>query len=156
MTDRLPPTVRNTGKAFGFYRLKSQARHHAARRHAVRFPGHADQHLPARWSAPGRPASGPKDAAISRNFTRAANGDIVKGDVVNNARTDPFIQTDLSIHHEIPVHEGMRLEFEGNVINLFNQRSVLGVYENVIPTSLISPTRRSALRRRSAVRTGAR
>jgi hypothetical protein len=33
------------------------------------------------------------------------------------------------------------MEFEGNIINLFNQRSILGVYEFVIPTSLINPTR---------------
>src|SRR6185295_6869387 len=74
-------------------------------------------------------------------FTRAANGDFVKGDVVKDARTDPFIQTDLSVHHEIPVHEGQRLEFEANVINVFNQRAVQGVYEFAIPTSTLNPAR---------------
>ena len=77
------------------------------------------------------------------NLTRAANGDIVKGDTVMNARTDPFVQTDISLHHEIQVHEGVRMEFEGNLINVFNQRSVLGVYEFGIPTSLINPSRAS-------------
>ena len=33
----------NTGKAFGFYRLKSKLGDHAARRHPVRLPGHADR-----------------------------------------------------------------------------------------------------------------
>ena len=42
------------------------------------------------------------------------------------------------------------MEFEGNVINLFNQRAVLGVYENMIPTSLVNPTPRSPLLGRSA------
>jgi hypothetical protein len=34
-------------------------------------------------------------------LSRAPNGDIVKGDVVKDARTDPFINTDLSFHHII-------------------------------------------------------
>jgi hypothetical protein len=39
------------------------------------------------------------------------------------------------------VHEGQRLEFEANVINVFNQRAIQGVSEFAIPTSLINPTR---------------
>ena len=97
-----------------------------SRRHADRLT-RARRSTPAcRWSAPLRPASGPKAAARFTNFTRAANGDFVISDIVKDARTDPFIQTDLSVHHEIPVHEGQRLEFEANVINVFNQRASAG------------------------------
>ena len=62
---------------------------------------------------------------------------------MKNARTDPFIQTDLSLHHEIAVHEGERLNFEVNVINVFNQRAVQGVYEFAVPSGTINPTRAS-------------
>ena len=37
--------------------------------------------------------------------------------------------------------ESQRLAFEANIINIFNQRAVEGVYEFAIPTSLINPTR---------------
>ncbi len=64
---------------------------------------------------------------------------------IKDARTDAFLQTDLSIHHEIPVHEGMHLEFEGNVLNaLQSPRHVLGVSEIIAghqPRSV--PTRAS-------------
>ncbi|MBZ5723847.1 MAG: TonB-dependent receptor [Acidobacteriia bacterium] len=77
-------------------------------------------------------------------FTRAANGDFVPGPIVNNARTAPLVQTDLSIHHEIMVKEGQRLIFEANVTNLFNQRASEADYEFAIPgAELISPNRPS-------------
>jgi hypothetical protein len=76
-------------------------------------------------------------------FTRAANGDFQKGDVVNDARSDNFLQTDLSVRHEVPMkgHEGMRLAFEVNVTNLFNQRAGVSYYEFAMPTNLINPSR---------------
>jgi hypothetical protein len=79
------------------------------------------------------------------NFTRAANGDFVKGAVIQDARTDNYVQSDISLRHEIPVKEGMRLAFEVNVINLFNQRAVTAVNEGPVGASsqLISPTRAS-------------
>jgi outer membrane receptor protein involved in Fe transport len=74
-------------------------------------------------------------------LTRAANGDIVKGAVVNDARTDPLIQTDFNLRHEIVVKEGQRIAFEATFLNLFNQRATEAVYEFAIPTNEISPTR---------------
>ena len=74
-------------------------------------------------------------------FSRAANGDFVKGDVVQNARSDPYFQTDFNVRHEIPVSEGKRLSFEVNVFNLFNQRASVAYYEFAIPTNLINPSR---------------
>jgi hypothetical protein len=37
----------------------------------------------------------------------------------------------------------MHLEFEGNVLNVFNHRHVLGIRENILATSLVNPTRPS-------------
>jgi hypothetical protein len=76
-------------------------------------------------------------------LSRAANGDIVKNGVVDNARTDPLVQTDLNIRHEIPFQERYRLAFEGTVSNLFNQRAVAAVYQFAIPTNFVSPSRPS-------------
>ena len=39
--------------------------------------------------------------------------------------------------------EGQRLSLEANILNIFNQRAVEGVYEFAIPTNLVSPTRAS-------------
>jgi len=76
-------------------------------------------------------------------FSRAANGDLVKGDVVKNARTDAYFQTDLTVRHEIPTSEKTRLSFEANIANLFNQRAAVAFYEFAIPTNLINPARAS-------------
>jgi hypothetical protein len=77
------------------------------------------------------------------HLSRAANGDIVKGDVVNDARTDPLIQTDFTLRHEIPAGEGRRLAFEANFYNIFNQRAAEAVYQFMIPTNYVSPARAS-------------
>ncbi len=130
----------HTGKAYGFYRLKS-----FVGTTLLGVTQSAYQGTPLNTCLPVVGTSSACQWAEGRgnfaNFTRAANGDFVVSSIQKNARTAPFIQTDLSIHHEIAVHEGQRMEFEANVINVFNQRSVQGVYEFAIPTSLINPTR---------------
>jgi outer membrane receptor protein involved in Fe transport len=82
------------------------------------------------------------------NFTRAANGDFVKGSVENGKRGDPYIQSDITVRHEIPVNkarENMKLSVEANVTNLFNQRAATSWYEFAIPANLINPARVSRL-----------
>ena len=76
-------------------------------------------------------------------FTRASNGSIVSSSIVDNARTDPLIQTDFSVHHEIVIRERERLIFEVQVVNLLNQRAKVGYLEIMtgISSQLISPTR---------------
>ncbi len=74
-------------------------------------------------------------------LSRAPNGDIVKGNVIKNARTDPLVQTDLSIHHQIRVAEGRTLDIEANATNLFNQRASTVYYQFMIPSLLVNPTR---------------
>lgn len=75
------------------------------------------------------------------SFTRAANGDFVKGNVKTGARTDPFYQTDITVNHDIHVKEGQTLGLELNVTNLFNHRSPTAHYQFAIPTNLINPAR---------------
>jgi hypothetical protein len=78
------------------------------------------------------------------NFVRMSrnpDGSIASNGVVDNARTDPLIQTDFTLRHEIVVKEGQRLSLEANILNIFNQRAVEGVYEFAIPTNLINPLR---------------
>ena len=80
------------------------------------------------------------------NLTRAANGDIVKGDVEYGKRTPAYIQTDFTLRHEIIVskeHENRRLSIEANVTNLFNQRSATVFYEFMVPTANVTPARAS-------------
>jgi Carboxypeptidase regulatory-like domain/TonB dependent receptor/TonB-dependent Receptor Plug Domain len=76
-------------------------------------------------------------------LVRNADGSISSNGVVNNARTDPLIQTDFNLRHEIVMKENMRMAFEATIINVFNQRAVESVYEFMIPTNLVSPTRAS-------------
>jgi hypothetical protein len=77
------------------------------------------------------------------NLVRNPDGSISKTGVTNDARTDPFINTDLVLHHIINVREGQKLDLEANFSNLFNQRATMIYYEFAIPTNLISPTRAS-------------
>jgi len=74
-------------------------------------------------------------------LTRAANGDIVPGEVVHDARTDPLIQTDFNLRHDIMVKEGQRLSFEATFLNLFNQRASVADYQFMIPTNYVNPLR---------------
>jgi len=80
------------------------------------------------------------------SFHRDPTGAIVLDSVDSSARTAPYFQTDFNLTHEIPVsrtHEAMRLKFEANISNLFNNRDATAFNENVIATGLINPTRAS-------------
>jgi len=77
-------------------------------------------------------------------LSRAANGDIVKGEVVHDARTDPLVQTDFNFRHEIPFQEKYRLGFEATIGNIFNQRAAEANYQFMVNTNeLVSPSRAS-------------
>ncbi len=130
----------HTAKAFAFYRLPW---HHMET--LIGVTQIAYQGTPIDTCLPVVGTSSACQWAEGRgNFvqlTRADNGDIVRGNVVNGARTDPLVQTDLTVRHEIVVREGMRMAIEGNVSNLFNQRASTIYYEFAIPTQLINPSR---------------
>ena len=78
------------------------------------------------------------------NFCTAC-GNFVVSSIINNARTDPYFQTDLVVTHEFKMTERYRLKLGANVYNLFNQHSAVAVNENVNASSrqLVSPTRAS-------------
>jgi hypothetical protein len=134
----------HTGKVFGFYRQRW-----AAMETMFGVTQSAYQGTPISTCLPVVGTSSACQWAEGRgnfvNFSRAANGDIVKGDVVQGARTDNYFQTDVSVHHIIPMkgHETMRMEFELTASNLFNQRAAVAFYQFAIPTQLISPSRPS-------------
>lgn len=134
----------HTGKVFGFYRQKW-----AGMETMFGVIQSAYQGTPISTCLPVVGTSSACQWAEGRgnfvNFSRAANGDLVKGDVVQGARTDNYFQTDISVHHDIPVkgHETMRMAFEVNASNLFNQRAAVAFYQFAIPTQLISPSRAS-------------
>src|SRR6266478_2175195 len=75
-------------------------------------------------------------------------GDFVLNKIIHGARTPAYLQTDFVVTHQFTLsksHENYKLEFSGNVYNLFNQRSVLAVNENANGSGgqLISPNRAS-------------
>jgi hypothetical protein len=133
----------NTGKVFGFYRQKWGHGHETM----VGFIQAAFQGTPIGTCLPVVGTSSACQWAEGRGnfvkFSRAADGTIVKDGVVQNARTDNYLQTDFSLRHSIAVGEGKQLSFEGNITNLFNQRAGVAYYQFAIPTGLISPTRAS-------------
>jgi hypothetical protein len=82
------------------------------------------------------------------NFTRAANGDWVKGNVEENKRTPAYIETDIVVRHEIPMskkNENSKLSFEANITNLFNQRAPMIYSEVAEGTNIINPARAKRL-----------
>src|SRR5262249_1721895 len=76
-------------------------------------------------------------------LTRNADGSVSKGAVINDARTDPLIQTDINFTHIIPFQEKYRLNFEANIVNVFNQRATTAVYEYMLAANNVSPSRAS-------------
>ena len=132
----------NTGKFFGYYRLKTKVGETTFGLIQTAFQG-----TPISTCLPVVGTSSACQWAEGRGnfvkFTRAPNGDFVSGGVVHDARTDNLIQSDISVRHEIPVHEGMRLSLEINIANLFNQHAATAFNEIVLGSSsqLISPTR---------------
>lgn len=76
-------------------------------------------------------------------LVRNSDGSISSNGVVHDARTDPLVQTDFNLKHEIIIKEGQRLSFEAAFVNLFNQRASTAYYQFVIPSGLVSPTRAS-------------
>jgi hypothetical protein len=79
-------------------------------------------------------------------LSRDASGNIVKNGVTTDARSPAYLQTDLSVRHEIRVsksNENYKLIIEGNAYNVFNRHKATSYYQFVIPTNLINPTRAS-------------
>ena len=137
----------HTGKIFGFYRQKW-----AGMDSLFGFTQSAFEGTPLGTCLPvvgtGSACQWAEGRGDFVTFTRAANGDFVASGIDRGARTAPYFQTDFSLRHEIPVskdHENMRLSFEGNVVNLFNQRAPVAYTEGPVGSGgqLINPQRAS-------------
>ncbi len=134
----------HTAKVFGYYRLK-----YKGQETQIGFSQFAYEGTPLSTCLPVVGTSSACQWAEGRgnfvNFSRSANGDIVKDSVDYGARTAPFFQTDMSIRHELPMkgHENMKISFEATATNLFNQHAATGYYQFAIPTNLINPSRPS-------------
>jgi hypothetical protein len=80
------------------------------------------------------------------DLTRAADGTWVANGV-SQKRTPWFSQTDFNINHEIHVsktNEAMKLGFELNILNLFNQHSPIYFNQNMISGGQLKTTGKSA------------
>jgi len=67
---------------------------------------------------------------------------IILDSVTNNKRTPMFTQSDLQITHEVKVsktNENLRIGFNANVTNLFNQRAVLSVNNSPLANGVVTP-----------------
>jgi hypothetical protein len=130
----------HTATGYGYYRLKW-----AHMETNLGVTQYAFQGTPISTCLPVAGSSSACQWAEGRgNFvklTRGANGEIIKGEVVKDARTDPLVQTDINFVHHIPVGEGKKLSFEANILNVFNQRATVAYYEFAIPTAAIIPKR---------------
>lgn len=80
-----------------------------------------------------------KFVAMTRD---AATGNWVQGSV-SSRRTPIYSQTDVSVAHSLHVsksNEALKIGFEIDVFNLFNQKSTTYINQNLIRTSYINPT----------------
>jgi hypothetical protein len=68
---------------------------------------------------------------------------IVRDGIVNDFRTSAYTQTDLSFNHEVRVsktNEAMRIGFNANISNLFNQRAILQLNNSPLANGVTTPT----------------
>lgn len=134
----------HTAKAYGFYRLRW-----AKMETLFGFTQAAYQGTPIGTCLPvvgtGSACQWAEGRGNFVKFTRTPGGDFAVDSIVKNARTDPFIQSDVSVRHEVPVAEGKRMTFEINITNVFNQRGKLGFTEGPVGSGsqLITPKRAS-------------
>ena len=95
------------------------------------------------------PASSCQVAEGRGNFVqvhRDPTGNIVKDGVIEDYRTPAYLQTDLSIRHEIRVsqdRENYRLVIEANAYNIFNQHAATSFYQYLLAANSVSPSRAS-------------
>jgi hypothetical protein len=71
-----------------------------------------------------------------------ATGDLVKDSITHNKRSDFLTQSDLSITHSLSVsktNERMKLSFNANIVNLFNQHAVMSLYNSPLAAGVTTP-----------------
>ena len=149
----------NTGKVLWLLRLKWAKDGDQLWHHPGRFQGTPmGTCLPGSRHFVGLPVGrGPWQ--LDQFHAYPSTGNFVNSGVTSNARTDNLIQTDLSVHHELApskTHEQMRLSFEIQAQNMFNQRAKEAFIEGPVAEQCRRHQSRSrlALLRRPADRLG--
>jgi hypothetical protein len=90
------------------------------------------------WGAPVFTEGRGQFANVTRDPT---TGNWTLGNV-SSRRTPAYLQTDMSLKHDVKVNksnEAMRVSFEIQVFNIFNQHSVTLINQNLVRTGSISP-----------------
>lgn len=127
----------HTFKAFGYYRLKWWKMETLLGAYQVWYSGTPLSSYVSVWGAPVFVEGRGKYADVTRD---PATGNWVLKDV-KSARTPSFSQTDLSFVHEMHVsktNENLKLGFEANASNIFNQHSPTYINQNLIRTGSLS------------------
>jgi hypothetical protein len=122
----LPTDRPHTVKGFGYYRLKWLGQETLIGATQFIFSGTPLSSFVLASNSAFVPFY-PEGRAKWVDWHRAANGDLVV-DGVRDRRTPKYSQTDLNLVHEMKLsktHEQLRLGFEANIINLFNQHAAV-------------------------------
>jgi hypothetical protein len=127
----------NTFKAYGYYRLKWWHMESLIGAYQQLYSGTPLSTYVSVQNAPVFVEGRGKFADITRD---SSGNWVLNG--VSERRTPKYAQTDLSFIQEAHVsknNEKLVLGFEANITNLFNQRSVTYINQNLIASSFISP-----------------
>ncbi len=136
----LPTDRPHTFKAIAYYRLKWWKFDTLFGGYQQVFSGSPLSSYISVWGAPVFVEGRGKFVDVTRD---AATGNWVLGSI-SEQRTPVFSQTDLSLVHEMRVsetNEAMRVGFEVNVFNVFNQHSPTFINQNLIRTGGLNPYR---------------
>jgi hypothetical protein len=128
----------NAIKGFGYYRLKWWKMETLLGGYQVWYSGSPLTSYMSVWGAPVFVEGRGKVVDVTRDPT---TGDFVLGSI-HERRTPSFSQSDLSIVNELSVskqNEKLKLGFEVNLLNLFNQHSPTFFDTNLLRTGSIKP-----------------
>jgi hypothetical protein len=129
----------NAIKAYGYYRVKWWHVETLLGGYQNWYSGSPLSSYMSVWGAPVFVEGRGKVVDITRDPT---TGDFVMG-AIHDRRTPSYSQTDLSIVNELGVsktNERLKLGFEVNILNLFNQRSPIYIQQNLLRTGSINPS----------------
>ncbi len=128
----------NAIKGFGYYRLKWWKMETMLGGYQVWYSGSPLTSYMSVWGAPVFVEGRGKFVDVTRD---PATGDFVLGSI-RERRTPSYSQSDLSFVNELSVskqNENLKLGFEVNILNLFNQHSPVYFDTNLLRASSINP-----------------
>lgn len=129
----------NAVKAYGYYRVKWWKVETLLGGYQNWYSGSPLSSYMGVWGAPVFVEGRGKFVDVTRD---PATGDFVLG-AIHEKRTPSYSQSDLSIVNEMGVsktNERLKLGFEVNIMNLFNQRSPIYIQQNLLRSGSIFPS----------------